>query len=223
MNSEKGSSPGRRQYRSLVRTEQAAATRRRLLSAAGACFAENGYAGTSLRAIADRAGVSVETVQQSGPKADLLLAAYEQAFAGDEGQTSLLERAPFRPVLEQSDVRGLVTALVDFMVPANAASADLGAAFDAAALSDPRIEQERRGLVARARADARAGVERVAALGGVTSGRGLDEVADELWFVVRSAHYLELVRDAGWSTEQYQAWLLRTVAGLLLSRCAASR
>ena len=137
--------------------------------ATGACFAENGYSGTSLRAIADRAEVSVETVQLNGPKADLMLAAYEQAFAGDEGKTSLLERAWFQQVRSQSDPRGVVRALVDFMVPANVASADLAAAFEAAALSDPRIAETRRGLGERARANTRAGVAVVASLGGVTS------------------------------------------------------
>ena len=216
MKSERAVSPARRQYRSTVRADQAAATRRRLLTAAGACFAENGYSGTSLRAIADRAEVSVETVQLNGPKADLMLAAYEQAFAGDEGKTSLLERASFQQVRSQSDPRGVVRALVDFMVPANVASADLAAAFEAAALSDPRIAETRRGLGERARADARAGVAVVASLGGVTSGRPLAEVADELWFVVRSSHYLNLVREAGWSLDQYRAWMLRTVEALLL-------
>lgn len=208
--------PARRAYRSPVRVEQAAATRRRLLAAAADCFAENGYAGTSLRTIADRAGVSVETVQLNGPKAELMLAAYEQAFAGEEGQTSLLEREPVRSLLAETDPRVVVALLVDFMVPANAASADLGAALEAAARSDPKIAEAAAGLRLRAITDSRAGAAFVASLGGVPSGRPLDEVGDELWFLVRSSHYLDLVRGAGWSVAQYRAWLLRSISALLL-------
>jgi AcrR family transcriptional regulator len=205
----------RRAYRSSVRTAQAAATRHRLLEAAGACFAENGYAGTSLRSIAERAGVSVETVQLNGPKADLLLASYEQSFAGEEGRTSLLERAAFRRVVEATTAADIVSALVDFMTEANARSAALAAAFDAAALSDPRIAQARTALGVRARADSRKGVEMIASRGGVRCGRPIDEVADELWFVLKAPHYLSLVGEAGWTHEQYRAWLDRTLRRLL--------
>ena len=206
----------KRTYRSPVRAEQAAATRRRRPAAAGECFAENGYAGTSLKAIAARAELSVETVQQSGPKADLLLGAYEQAFAGDEGQRSLLERESFRHVVALTDPAALVEALVDFMVPANARSAALAAAFEAAALSDPRIATVRRELGERARTDTRTGVALIASLGGLSSGRPVDEVGDELWFVLRATHYLSLVQEAGWEPEQYRAWLTRTLRTLLL-------
>ena len=205
----------RRSYRSPIRAEQAAATRRRLLTVAGQCFAENGYAGTSLKTIAEQAGLSVETVQLNGPKADLLMASYIQSFAGEEGSKSLLERDSFRPVVEGTDPVAVVDALVDFMVEANARSAALATAFDAAALSDPRIAEARRALGERARADARAGVAMIASLGGVRSGRPIDEVADEVWFVVRAPHYLSLVDDAGWTHEQYRAWLSRTLHELL--------
>ncbi len=216
MNIEQPVFPAKRAYRSTVRAEQAAATRRRLLAAAGECFAESGYAGTSLKAIAARAGLSVETVQQSGPKADLLLAAYEQAFTGDEGRTSLLERESFRHVVEQTDPVALVDALVDFMVPANARSAALAAAFEAAALSDPRIATVRRELGERARTDTRTGVALIASLGGLSSGRPVDEVGDELWFVLAAPHYRSLVHQAGWTPAQYRAWLARTLRALLL-------
>ena len=74
-----------RSYVPSLRTEQAATTRRRILEAAAACFTENGYSGTSLADIGARAGVSPETVKNNGPKRELLLGAFEQAFAGTEG------------------------------------------------------------------------------------------------------------------------------------------
>src|SRR6478752_5270875 len=146
--------PARRAYRSTLRAEQAGVTRRRLLTAAGACFAERGYAGTSLKAIADRAGVSVETVQLNGPKSDLLLAAYEQQFIGEEGQRSLLERDVVQHLLELTEPTAMVAGIVDFLASANAQSAALAAAFEAAALSDPKIDEVLRGLGKRARNDA---------------------------------------------------------------------
>ena len=206
----------RRVYRSTLRAEQAGETRRRLLTAAGSCFAERGYAGTSLKAIAQRAGVSVETVQLNGPKSELLLAAYEQLFIGEEGRRSLLGRESVQPLLEMTDPPTMIAGMVDFLASANAQSAALAAAFEAAALSDPTIDEVLKGLGERARADARSATRLVADRGGVTSGRPLDEVADELWFLMRPPHYLTLIRQAGWTFEQYHAWLTRSATALLL-------
>ncbi|MET0966502.1 MAG: TetR/AcrR family transcriptional regulator [Nakamurella sp.] len=218
MNSEHPIDPSspRRAYRSPLRSEQATATRRRLLTAAGECFAGNGYAGTSLRAIAERAGVSVETVQLNGPKADLLLAAFEQQFVGREGRESLLESDAVKPLLQLSDPAQFVQAMVGFMAGANMHSAALATAFEAAAMSDPKIAQALRELGGRARADARDAVAFAKSIGGVTSGRSIDEVGDELWFVMRPPHFLQLSQILGWTAERYQAWLLRAVQELLL-------
>jgi len=55
------------------------------------------------------------------------------------------------------------------------------------------------GLGERARSDARAATSVVAALGGVSSGRPVEQVGDELWFVMKPTHYLAW-REAGWTS-----------------------
>src|SRR3954471_20894515 len=54
--------PARRHYRSQLREERAADTRRRITRAAGELFAAHGFAGTTVAGIAERAGVSEATV-----------------------------------------------------------------------------------------------------------------------------------------------------------------
>ncbi|MCU1344626.1 MAG: hypothetical protein JWL70_892 [Acidimicrobiia bacterium] len=208
--------PRKRVYHSALRAEQADQTRRRLLDAAAACFAEHGYAGTTMKAIAERAGVSVETVQLNGPKAALLLASYEQSFAGDEGQHSLLDRDVFRPVLAMTNPDDVINAIVDFMTSAHVRSGRVAAALDAAALSDPTVAVARAGLGERARADARAGVDRLAAADMIRSTRPRKELSEELWFLLRPSHYLMLVEEVGWSERRYKAWLRRSLHALLL-------
>ena len=66
-----------RVYRSDLRLRQAEETRRNIIDAAAELFSELGYSGTTLAKIAKRAGVSVETVQKTGPKAALIRAAVE--------------------------------------------------------------------------------------------------------------------------------------------------
>jgi AcrR family transcriptional regulator len=65
--------PPRRAYRSRLRADQAQQTRRRVLTSALELFVERGYAGTTVAAVADHAGVSPETIYLSlGGKRGLL-------------------------------------------------------------------------------------------------------------------------------------------------------
>ena len=52
----------KRPYRAGVRAEQASATRTRIAEAAADLFAREGYAATTVAAVADVAGVSAQTV-----------------------------------------------------------------------------------------------------------------------------------------------------------------
>jgi AcrR family transcriptional regulator len=64
---------GRRRYHSPLRAEQADGTRRRVLAAARDLFLARGYAGTTVAAVAQAAGVSPDTIYVSlGGKQGLL-------------------------------------------------------------------------------------------------------------------------------------------------------
>jgi AcrR family transcriptional regulator len=68
-----GVKTSRRAYRSPVRTDQAQQTRRRILESARRLFIEHGFAGTTVAAIADDAGVTPQTIYLSvGGKRALL-------------------------------------------------------------------------------------------------------------------------------------------------------
>ena len=60
-------SPVKRRYDATRRREGAARTRAAILGAARELFAERGYAATSMTAIADRAGVALDTVYAANP------------------------------------------------------------------------------------------------------------------------------------------------------------
>ena len=85
-----GSTPGdeAKSRRSTTRQREAGAasraeTRRLLVVAAGELFAERGYAGSTVTAIAERAGVSLQTLYLAwGSKRQLLHAFMEQGLSG---------------------------------------------------------------------------------------------------------------------------------------------
>src|SRR5437879_4762817 len=74
-----------RPYRSVVREEQAATTRRRILDAAHRLFLQHGYAGTPVARVAAEAGVSPETIYISfGGKRGLLEGVIQATILGPE-------------------------------------------------------------------------------------------------------------------------------------------
>ena len=75
--------PSRRRYHSPLRAGQAEQTRHRILESAFRLFARNGYAGTTIAAVAQDAGVSPETIYISlGGKRGLFEGAIEMAIRG---------------------------------------------------------------------------------------------------------------------------------------------
>lgn len=79
----------RRKYHSPLRADQAEQTRRRILHSALRLFAERGYTGTTIAAVAADAGVSPETIYLSlGGKRGLLEGAIEMAITGAEDGAS---------------------------------------------------------------------------------------------------------------------------------------
>ena len=74
-----------RRYDSPVRRERALETERRILTAAATAFAETGYVGTSLEAIANAAGVNPRTVYKVfGTKVRLLSRLVDVSMVGDQ-------------------------------------------------------------------------------------------------------------------------------------------
>ena len=87
-----GVNRSRRKYHSPLRADQARQTRSRVLDAALGLFADRGYAATTVASVAERAGVSPETVYSLGGKRGLLEGVIEKAIAGaDDGDADWTE------------------------------------------------------------------------------------------------------------------------------------
>ncbi|WP_369640706.1 TetR/AcrR family transcriptional regulator, partial [Nocardia sp. JMUB6875] len=89
-----------------ARSERREATRRRVAEAAAALFAERGYAGTTLQAIADAAGVHVQTIYQAfGTKVGVLAETAAVLVAGpdEDAATPPPERRWVRELFAEPD------------------------------------------------------------------------------------------------------------------------
>ncbi len=95
----------RRKYVSALRKEQAARTRLLITEAAAELFVSKGYARTTIRAIAERAGVAPDTVYAVfTSKVNVLTAVLNDRLA-PSGETSVMDRAESRAVRDEPDQR----------------------------------------------------------------------------------------------------------------------
>jgi AcrR family transcriptional regulator len=208
----------RRSYRSTLRAEQAQQTRSRIVTAAAELFVERGYGRTTLQAIADAAGVSVVSVQLTGPKGALLLAALEQVAAGSEGFESVTDIPEIADLVQQiTSTEDLIHMTAQYAAASNRRATGLWLALDRAADDDSSVAQTYQQMIDRMRTDyQQTFVSRLAALGGGRTDRTRAELADICWAILLPDLYHRLVNQAGWTVDRYTEWLQQTLRELLL-------
>ena len=202
-----------RAYRSPRRDAQARQTRRRVLEAATALFLARGYAGTTMRAVAGGAGVSVATVELLfGTKVALLQAAIDVAIAGDDEPVAVLDREWADAARRAGSAQEVLALLAEVLTAAQQRSAGLVLAAFEAARADPVLEDLAAELTARRRVTARWVVDTVARCAPVPD----DDAVDTLWLLMDSAVFDRLVHRLGWSPDRYRTWFARSAARLLV-------
>lgn len=203
-----------RPYSSPRRQAEAARTREAIVDAAATLFAREGYLATTMKAIAEEAQVSVQSVHLAGPKAALLIAGFERMFAGDEGRHSLSERPAMQEIMARADAGEAIAAWLDFVADANRRTARLWRAMFVAAETDDLAADAVADLERRRRADMGIAAGWAAQRGLVREGEE-HAVADELSYVVGPETYDFFVMRAGWSDERYRAWLEGAIGHVL--------
>jgi AcrR family transcriptional regulator len=205
------SRPHNRRYHSEVRTNQAAATRSRILEAAAHLFTVAGYTGTSLADIAHAAGVSIETVKLGGPKHRLLLDAFTHRFAGSDDIASLASHGPVTEITAEIDNTRYLAGIVRFVAESNRRSSILWTTLLSVARSDTPLRKELDGLQQRRRADMLVLVDELRRRGLAETDQQRETIADTVSFLLSPEGYNQLVHGAGWSQPDYETWLARTI------------
>jgi TetR/AcrR family transcriptional regulator, regulator of autoinduction and epiphytic fitness len=206
-----------RRYDSPVRRERSLETERRILTAAAAAFAENGYVGTSLEAIANGAGVNPRTVYKVfGTKVGLLGRLVDVSMVGDQDAVPVAERAWALDAFKAPTGAGRVDA---FAAAIGRVMQSAGAVFRTAAqaaVADPdaaalwRLGQDLR------HQDAAAFVAALCDASQLRPDRTPDEAIASVWLLTSPETYLQMTDGLGWSPVQYEQWLRQSMFDLLL-------
>lgn len=209
----------KRGYQSPLRSAQAQATRRRIVSAAAELFVSSGFAGTSVDAIADAAAVSRKTVFTAvGGKTEILALAMDWAVAGDDAPVPLAARPDVLALLKLPHPGAVLDAWAAVLTDIDARVGELFAALECAAASEDAAHALFDRLSAQRREGAAAVVDAVAALGGLREELSRSEAVDLATLFTEPLLHRRLVGARGWSGRRFQRWLAGTLRGQLLRR-----
>ena len=198
------------------RVRDAPQTRKRMLEAARELFVRNGYGATTLKEVADRAGVAVQTIYFTfGNKRVLLKELVDVAIAGDLEPVATMDRPWFQEAvaapaaeahlrLHVGGTRRIlerVAPIVEMLRAAAAADPAIAGQWDDPV--DPRFAvhlEAARSLVAKP---------------GLRAGVTAEHTADLLFVLLSPELYQLFVRDRGWSPERWEKWAGDTLVSQL--------
>jgi TetR/AcrR family transcriptional regulator, regulator of autoinduction and epiphytic fitness len=207
----------RRSYDNSRREEGARQTRRGIVAAARELFVATGYPATTFPAIADGAGVSVQTVFAHFPtKRDLLKEVIDQAVVGDDEPVPVSDRPEVAAILAEADPAGKLRLHAAHAVAISRRATAVDQMLRSAAAVDPEAAE----LWRRGSRERQGGMEQFAAHlfagGHLRKGLSAHEAADRLAVLIDPELYRLTVGVRGWSPEQHEEWLAEVLIASLL-------
>jgi AcrR family transcriptional regulator len=167
--------------------------------------------------VADRAGVSVQTVYKNfANKAGLVKAVFDIAMAGDDDPRPMLERERLAAVRAEPDPRRRFVLYGEFLahvaprhVPVQLLIRDAAAGDAEAAAVWAQLQADRlRAMTMFA--------QHLHRDGSLARGIGMREARDVLWTYNSAELYQLLVLERGWSPRRYGTWIGRQLTAALL-------
>jgi AcrR family transcriptional regulator len=188
-----------------------------MLQAARRLFLEQGYAATTMPAIAAAAGVSVQSLYKAfGNKPALLKTVFDVAIAGDDEPVPMLQRAALGRVRDESDPHRKLSLYGEFVADVSPRHVPIQLLVRAAGATDP----EAAGVWDQLRAERMEGMTLFARAlhqeGHLRPDVSVDEARDILWTCNSPELYDLLVLQRGWTPERYGRWVADTLIAALL-------
>lgn len=207
---------GRRRYDSSGRRERARRLRRTVVTAAQELFEELGYSATTINAVAERAGVSPESIFKGfGSKAALVKAVFDVVIAGDDEPVAIAERSDSEAIRAEPDVQRKIRMYAAGMAIRQQQSAKVQVMIRDGRRADETLD----GIWNRLLEERLVGMtmlgRHLMESGQLRAGIELDEVRDVLWTYVAVELYELLVLGRGWALDRYAQWVARAIIAAL--------
>jgi AcrR family transcriptional regulator len=188
-----------------------------VLEAARRLFLEQGYAATTVAAIAADAGVSVETVYKGfGSKPGLVKAVFDVSIAGDDDPVPLMQRDRIQRIRDEPDPRVQLRMYGEHLTDSSPRAVPVQLLVRDAAASDPGAA----GVWAEMLAERLTGMTHFASElhehGNLRPDLSLDDARDILWTYNSAELYELLVIHRGWNPDRYGRWVAEALIAALL-------
>jgi AcrR family transcriptional regulator len=204
-------SPVKRRYDASKRRQAAGRTRQLILDAALELFTGRGYAATPMTAIAQRAGVALDTVYASvGRKPELARLLIETAISGSSQAIPAEERDYVQAIRTAADAETKIAIYASAMRGIAGRMAPVLSIIQQAAPAEPELAALWRQIADRRAVNMRLFVTDLAAVASLRVDPG--EAADIIWATNAPELY-----QRGWSPERYEHFLADTWRRLLLA------
>jgi AcrR family transcriptional regulator len=206
----------KRHYDASKRREAAERTRRAILDAALALFGDRGYAATPMTAIAEHAGVALDTVYSSaGRKPELVRLLIETAISGRSQAVPAEDRDYVQAIVAAHDAETKISIYAAAMRAIAGRLAPVLSILQQAAPAEPELAALWREISDRRAANMLRFVTDLAAVAPLRVEPG--EAADIVWATNAPELYQLLIRQRGWTPERYEQFLADTWQRLLLT------
>jgi AcrR family transcriptional regulator len=195
--------------RPTLRDERAEVTRRRIADAARTLFGSRGYGATTLQAVADEAGVAVQTVYAVyGSKAGILHALRDRVLRQPAAEML------FDDAMSEADAERKLDLFASSIRRRWEFGHDVVAIHRDAGATDPSVRAEGEQVLG----IRRNGIARLARSleAQLTSGIDLAHATAILDAVTLPEVYAELTDVGGWSADEFEAWLAKCLKNQLL-------
>jgi AcrR family transcriptional regulator len=207
----------RRRYDSTGRREQAAQRRARMLDSARTRFLRDGYAATTVAAVAQDAGVSVETVYKAFTnKAGLLKAVFHVAIVGDDEPIPLLQREAIRANQAEPDPRKKLRMYGEFHATVAERAVPIQLVARGAAASDPAAAAVWRTILEERLTGMTHFATHLHEGGHLRAGLTMEEARDVLWTFNSAELWELLVIHRGWTPTRFGTWVGDMLVAALL-------
>jgi AcrR family transcriptional regulator len=207
--------PVKRRYDASRRQEAAARTRQAILTAALQLFTERGYAATPMTAVAEHAGVALDTVYAAvGRKPDLARLLIETAISGGTEAIPAEERDYVQAIRAAPDASSKIAIYAAAMRAIAVRLGPVLGILQQAALTEPELAGLWQEIAARRAANMRRFAADLASVSALRM--EADEAADIIWATSAPELYQLLTAQRGWTPGRYERFLADAWHRLLL-------
>lgn len=208
----------KRKYDSSRRKAQALETHQQILESAEKLFSINGYSGTSIESIAQKANVAPETIYATFKNKKTILSKIIKVsiLGDDDNPVPMMLREQIREVAEEKNQKRQIQMFAKRIQLLMSRIASLLEIMKSASKTEPEIKRLLKKYLDGRFQGMGFFIDCVLANGALRNKMDKLTATETVWLLTSAEVYNLLIIERGWSGEEYEIWLSQTLTDFLL-------